>query len=708
MSEAIFVGEVALLIVAGRVLGEAMQRIGQTSVIGQLLAGILLGPSLFGLVWPEAQQIVFPPEQRSMIDGLSQFGILLLLLLTGMETDLALVKKAGRSAVSVAAAGVAIPFLCGFALGELLPDAMLPKPDQRLVTSLFLGTALSISSVKIVGVVVREMNFTRRNLGQIIVASAIIEDTIGWIIVAVTFGVASQGGIDAAGIARIAIGTALFLALSLTVGRRIVYTLIRWSNDSFESEFPVISMILVITAGMALITHEIGVHTVLGAFIAGVLIGESPILTRHIDEQLRGLVVALFMPVFFGVAGLSVDLTVLKEAHIVLFTIGVILVASIGKFGGAFIGGLLGRMPPRESLALGCAMNARGSTEVIVASIGLSMAVLSQTLFTMIVIMAVVTTMTMPPLLRWALSRIPLGAKERERLEREELDAKGFIPNLERLLLAADDSANGKLAARLAGLLAGLGGMPTTVVSLASHNRPKRHEAQPDRVAGTVEAAAATTGETKAYDSPSARADITTRTDDIAPERAVASEARKGHDFLIIGTADAGVPSGELPKVVNTIAGAFDGPIMVVAHAHTGAPFAERPNVLVPVNGTAPSRRAAELALAVARPINAAVDALYVSNASASRLRGKRLRSGQAQAILKDIVKLAERYEVDVRTSVRVDGGPDETILREARHRKVDLIVMGVARRSGEKLFFGNTGSTILERAKSPTVFVLS
>jgi nucleotide-binding universal stress UspA family protein len=110
----------------------------------------------------------------------------------------------------------------------------------------------------------------------------------------------------------------------------------------------------------------------------------------------------------------------------------------------------------------------------------------------------------------------------------------------------------------------------------------------------------------------------------------------------------------------------------------------------------------------VARPINAAVDVLYVSNASAPRSRGKRLRSGQAQAILKDIVKLAERYEVDVRTLVRVDGGPDETILREARHRKVDLIVMGVARRSGEKLFFGNTGSTILERARSPTVFVLS
>src|SRR5262249_30256926 len=156
-----------------------------------------------------------------------------------------------------------------------------------------------------------------------------------------------------------------------------------------------------------------------------------------------------------------------------------------------------GRMPPRESLALGCAMNARGSTEVIAASIGLSMAALSQTLFTMIVVMAMVTTVTMPPLLRWALSRIPLGANERERLAREELDAKGFSPNLERLLLAADGSANGKLAARFAGLLTGLGGVPITVVNMGSGKGPEQDEAVGHRVVGTVEAAAASTGATK-------------------------------------------------------------------------------------------------------------------------------------------------------------------------------------------------------------------
>ena len=222
-----------------------------------------------------------------MIDAVSQLGILMLLLLTGMETNLSVVRKSGRAAFTVSVAGIAIPFVCGFALDEALPDALLPNPGQRLITSLFLGTALSISSVKIVAMVVREMNFMRRTLGQMIVASAIIDDTIGWTIMAITFGLALHGGIDPWSVSQSILGTALFLAASFTLGRRVVFRLILWANDNLVSDMPVITTILVITGLMALITHAIGVHTVLGAFVAGILIGQSPILTRHIDEQLR-------------------------------------------------------------------------------------------------------------------------------------------------------------------------------------------------------------------------------------------------------------------------------------------------------------------------------------------------------------------------------------------------------------------------------------
>ena len=308
--------------------------------------------------------------------------------------------------------------MCGFALGQLMPETLLPQSGQRLVTSLFLGTALSISSIKIVAAIVREMGFTRRNLGQIIVASAICEDSIGWVVIAVTFGLAEAGTIDPASVTKAVLGTALFLVASFVIGRRLVFFIMRWVNDNFRSDFPVITAILVIMGVMALITHFIGVHTVLGAFVAGVLIGESPILSKHVDEQLRGLILAFFMPVFFGMAGLSADMSVLKSPSLAVMALLVIAVASFGKFAGAFVGGALGGLTRREALALGCAMNARGSTEVIVASIGLSMGALTQDLFTIIVAMAVVTTMAMPPMLRWALVRVPMRRAEKDRLLR--------------------------------------------------------------------------------------------------------------------------------------------------------------------------------------------------------------------------------------------------------------------------------------------------
>src|SRR5262249_39206115 len=304
----------------------------------------------------------------------------------------------GRPAISASAAGIAVPFALGVAACLAVPASLLPNPNARLVTALFFGTALAISSVKIVAMVVRELNFERRNVGQIMLASAVLDDTVAWILVGIIWSIAVRGALDLPLILRSVVGTALFLAFCFTVGRQLVFRLIRFANDYFASEGAVISVILVLMGAFALATDWIGVHTVLGAFVAGMLIGDSPILTRQIDGQLRAIVTALFMPVFFGLSGLSADLRVLLEPTTLLFTAGIVVIASTGKFLGAFVGGWLGGLSSRESLALGCGMNARGSTEVIIATIGLSVGVLDRRLYTMIVAMAVLTTLAMPPM----------------------------------------------------------------------------------------------------------------------------------------------------------------------------------------------------------------------------------------------------------------------------------------------------------------------
>jgi Kef-type K+ transport system membrane component KefB/nucleotide-binding universal stress UspA family protein len=728
-SLAVFVAEVGVLLVVGRIMGEVAQRIGQPPVMGQLIGGLLLGPSVLGALWPHAEHALFPggDAQKNLIAGVAQLGVLMLLLLTGMETDLPLVRRVGRTAVTVAVAGVAIPFACGVWLGEMLPDSLLPKPEARLVTALFLGIALSVSSVKIVAMVIREMNFMRRDIGQIIVASAILEDTIGWVIVAIAFGLASAGRIDVWSIGRALLGTTVFLAASVTVGRRIVFELIRWANDNFQSEFPVITTILVIMAAMALITQAIGVNMVLGAFVAGILAGESPIRTRHIDEQLRGLIVALFMPIFFGLSGLSADLTVLKDPHLAVLAAGLLLIASAGKFLGAFVGGKLSGLVRSEALALACAMNARGSTEVIVASLGLSMGILSQNLFTLIVGMAVITTVSMPPMLRWALKRLPMRKAERIRLQREEIDAHGFVTNLERLLVAVDDSRNGKYAAQFAGIIGGSGGKPTTVLDLTSaepHKRPAKNGKRPadgtdakahaEDPAREVKSAAerATALETHPDEKKRGNIDVTAVHKHAIGAEAVAEEARKGYDLLVIGIADTHDPKGGFSRSVSLIAKNFEGALAVIdgREGELERLFKKGGKILIPVNGTEASRHAAEVGFTVARASDAEVTVLYVTRKSSGRDDGRSpargIRRNEA-AVLKDIGAVAERFGIDLRRSVCADTAPDEAIVREAK-RGFDLIVLGANRRPGDTLFFGNTAAAVLDRAETPKLFVAS
>jgi Kef-type K+ transport system membrane component KefB/nucleotide-binding universal stress UspA family protein len=708
-AEFLLLTQIAVLILVGRLLGEGMQRIGQPAVIGPLLGGVLLGPSFFGLFWPHAQQAIFPQDahQMSMVNAVAQFGILMLLLLAGMQTDFGLIKRVRRAALSTSICGIALPFVCGFFLGESLPASILPKPEYRLITALFLGTALSISSVKVVAVVVREMNFARRNLGQIILATAIIDDTVGWIIIAVTLSLAARGEIDFNSVGASVLGTVLFLVVSLTLGRRVVFALIRWTNDYFVSEGAVVTVILLLMAGMALTTQLIGVHTVLGAFVAGILIGESPILTREINEQLGGLTTGLFMPVFFGISGLTANLTILRDPALLALTVGLVVIASIGKFSGAFAGAYWGGLQRREALALGCAMNARGATEVIVASIGLSMGVLTQNLYTLIVTMAMITTMIMPPTLRWTLNRIPLTPEEKARLEKEDMEKKEFVPSLERLLVAVDESASGTLAARLAGLVAGTRGMPVTVL--------QEDVADPSGRAKDTLKGAAAAGRPRAHASLESRppaVDVTTRTQKALSAEAIAREANRGYDLLMIGSDPVRGAAGGFHENISRIAAGFDGPVAVVAALGGLAENAAHAdfNILVPITGSAVSRSGAEVAVALARATHSPLTVLYVVAQSKRRaplaILGARRR--EQEAVLKDIVQIADQNGVRVRTAVRAHMSPAKAILEHARRGRQNLIVIGVSRRPGLTLSFGEVAAAVLDNSQCSLLFVAS
>lgn len=700
-SQVLFIGQILTLLVVGGLMGEGMQRIGQPAIMGQLLAGLLLGPSVFGAVWPDMQHRLFPAfaAQKAMLDAVSQLGIMLLLLLTGMEMDLALLTKMRRAAASVSIAGMVVPFLAGVTLGGFLPESLLPRPESRLITALFLGTALAISSVKIVAAVVRSLGFMRRRVGQLIVASAIIDDVVAWIMIAVIFDLALHGSVEPESIVTSIAGTLLFLVVSLTLGQRIVSAIIRRVNDRFVSEFPVITAILIIAGGLALITSAIGVHTVLGAFVAGILIGRSPILTQHIRDRLQGLTVGLFMPIFFGSAGLSADLTVLRDPSLLLVAVGLVVIASIGKFGGAFIGGTIASLSGRESLALAFGMNARGSTEVVIATIGLSMGALSQTLYSMIVAMAVITTTAMPPMLRWALARLPISSEEKDWLALEDLEAKGFIANLERLLVAADKSANGQLASRIAGLLSMSRGMPLTVLEIESIHATAA-PATPEEAARSGATAAARS------DKKSAGPDITTRRPTGTAEDAVAHEARKGHNLLFVGLGD------RFDDAATRLAASFAGPVCVVVARgiHGAEPTRVGLDILVPVSGTPESQRALEVAVALARAGSTAITLLYVEppgRGSGVGVFSQRL-FGTRGIELREAAQFADQYNVRARTVSRSGTSIEDAIVDRIKRGRHNIVLLGVRQRSSDVNVYGAVATDVLDRGACSVMLISS
>jgi nucleotide-binding universal stress UspA family protein len=326
--------------------------------------------------------------------------------------------------------------------------------------------------------------------------------------------------------------------------------------------------------------------------------------------------------------------------------------------------------------------------------------------------------MAMPPMLRWALARVPMNKAEKERLEREEFEAKEFIPNLERMLLAVDQSPNGKFAARLAGLIAGPRGLPTTVLPLSEtgKNKPKgrgkeeKEDAEEhDRAGEGVKAAAEESKPRQVSEDEPGPVDVTVRRLDASSEEAVAKEAKKGYDLLLVGVANTAT-NGAFHPDVTRIAAAFEGPLAITIGKgiHLRQPERSPLHILVPVNGTDVSRRAAEVALAIAHACNCPVAALYVAHGATERpgkRRGFRARQ-QEQAIMKDFVEMADRYDVKVKTAVRADLASDKAILAELKEAKHDLIIMGAGRRPGDKLFFGDTAAAVLEKSPASILFV--
>lgn len=400
----LFLAEVALLFLAARVGGEIAARFGIPLHVGELVLGMLLGPSLFGWVWPRGFEAVFPAEplQRGLLEIVSWTGIVFLVLIGGLETRLGVLRRARGAVLGGWVGGFVLPFAAGFALGLWFPDRLVPGGIDRPVFALFLGTVMSISAVPVIARILMDLELYQTRVGMVILSSAIATDTIGWVVLSIVAGLAT-GGVAGLDIARTLVLTAAFLVASFTVGKTFMRKTMRFSAR-LRMPYPQVSMMLFLVFAFGAVTQAIGVHLVLGAFVAAILIGRLPSVDKSAVDSIRQVGMGFFVPFFFAYTGIKVDLTSLR-GNALVFALIAVLVACVGKVIGGTLGTRIGGLPRWEAIAVGVGLNARGAMELVIAAIGLSIGVLNDASYAIIVLIAVLTTVMAAPLLKYCVER---------------------------------------------------------------------------------------------------------------------------------------------------------------------------------------------------------------------------------------------------------------------------------------------------------------
>src|SRR5262245_30118814 len=332
----------ALLLLVARAGAELAKRIGLPAVVGELAAGIILGPSVFGHYAPHAFATVFPQEseQFHLLDALGTLGMVLLLLLTGLETDLRLLRNLGRAALVASAMGMVLPFAMGFGLGLWMPDSYLAQPEHRYLFSVFLATTMAISAMPVIAKILMDLDLTRRNIGLVILSAGVVDDTAGWLILSVIAGAATSGVVRFTGVVWTLGQAAIYLVLMGVVVYPLTRLLLRLAA-LFRSPDADLVVIMVVTLLSAAATEKIGIHAVFGAFVAGTVFRQVPQLKAETIHKLESFVFALLAPLFFGIVGLKVDLWTLGGGTMLLI---VLAVACVGKLLGCTLGGIWGGM----------------------------------------------------------------------------------------------------------------------------------------------------------------------------------------------------------------------------------------------------------------------------------------------------------------------------------------------------------------------------
>lgn len=406
----LLIAQILTILVVARLIGWVFQKIHQPRVIGEMVAGILLGPSLFGWLAPNLSAALFPLASLGYLGALSQVGLLLFMFLVGLELDLRQLRELGRAAVVTSQVSIIVPFVSGslFALylyPKLYPELYAGLSDQGVSVAgfvLFMGAAMSVTAFPVLARILTEHNMLRTRVGSVAITCAAVDDVTAWCILAGII-VIVRSSSSAMPLWLMLTGLVAFVLVMLFVVRRVLSKLAVLYEKRGSLSADTIAVILLLVLTSSFITESLGVHAFFGAFLAGVVMPRHAKLSRELSQKFESIVVVLLLPLYFALTGLRSSIFLISGARMWFYAAVIIVLAVAGKLGGSMVSARMNGMTWREAAAVGVLMNTRGLVELVILNIGLDLGILSPALFSIMVLMALITTLMTTPLLKWIL-----------------------------------------------------------------------------------------------------------------------------------------------------------------------------------------------------------------------------------------------------------------------------------------------------------------
>jgi Kef-type K+ transport system membrane component KefB/nucleotide-binding universal stress UspA family protein len=695
--------QLALLVAVARLGAEIAKRFGLPAVVGELTAGIALGPSLLGHYFPHTFELLFPPDphQFHLLDAFGTVGMSLLLLLTGLETDLRLLRNLGRAALIASVMGMVVPFGLGFALGYFMPTEYLADPSSRILFSLFLATAMSISAMPVIAKILVDLDLTKRNIGLVILSAGVVDDTVGWLILSLIAAAATHGVVRIQDLGMTVAYLAIFVVLTIFVLYPFLRVAVRLVTEHFKTTDSDLVLVIVTTFLCAAATERIGVHPVFGAFVAGIVLHQTPRLRKETIARLESVTFGVLAPIFFGIVGLRVNLWALGGGQMLGI---VIAVACVGKLVGCSLGAYWGGLRFWEAASIAVAMNARGAMEIVVATIGLSLGILTPQMFSIIVMVAIVTSFLAPVGLRLTMPRVRMTEDEARRILASE-STGAFDPTRVRVLLATGGGSNAVAAAPLAFGLTAKSSASVKIVHVSERRSWWRRLLQRRQFANS-----ATEQVEQMRDLARGRPPEIAQVSGESVARAICDEARRGCDVIMLGSGDS--PS---------IGGAVVEQVVAEAPCHVAimkAPLRalEYRRILVPVDGSVASRLAVELALRYAEPTQAELALAVLTErrpqaAAYADLSGTHVPAEVRATSDEELQRISIAFRAsDIKPNIlHLAFDPrSSAIAEEVERGHYDLIVVGAENRAIQhRLFFGYENERLIRGARIPVVVVV-